>query len=80
MGGPPRPRVTGMEIAEAARKGRLELYVALRGLIAAQIDAGCLSRELSALVILLLEVSREIERMTRKPEPEEMPPAELADR
>jgi hypothetical protein len=70
-----------MGIAKAARKGRLELYLALRGLIAAQIDAGCLSRELSSLVILLLKVSREIETMTRKPEPREVPPtpAELAD-
>jgi hypothetical protein len=51
MGRPPRPPVTVMGIAEAARKGQLELYLALRRLIAAQIDAGCLSRELSSLVI-----------------------------
>jgi hypothetical protein len=57
-----------MSVLEAARKGRLELYLVLRQLTAEQLDAGCGAREQSSLTILLLKLSQEIEEMTAERE------------
>jgi hypothetical protein len=62
MGRPPRPPLP--HVGVAAKRGRPELYIALRQLAAAQLDQGCAAREWSALTILLLQLSREIDAMT----------------
>jgi hypothetical protein len=81
VGRPPRPPLPYVGVAEAAKRGRLELYIALRQLAAAQLDQGCAAREWSSLVILLQQLAREIEAMTSPREPWQVPdsPAELAD-
>jgi hypothetical protein len=64
MDRPPRPSLPYVGVAEAAKRGRLELCIALRQLAAAQLDQGCAARDWSALTILLLQLSREIDAMT----------------